>query len=69
MLNGVCRNAAAADSTDSPSTIGRLGLSIVWDLARLHGGSMHAFSAGAGTGATFTLALPLLDSGDATPTG
>lgn len=46
-----------------------LGLSIVWDLTRLHGGSMHAFSAGPGTGATFTLALPLLDSGGATPTG
>jgi len=36
-----------------------LGLAIVKQLAELHGGSIHAFSAGKGLGATFTLKIPL----------
>ncbi|MCA1572135.1 MAG: sensor histidine kinase [Chloroflexi bacterium] len=36
-----------------------LGLSIVRELAGLHGGSVHAESAGRGHGAVFTLVLPL----------
>lgn len=35
-----------------------LGLSIARDLAHLHGGDVHAESAGPGQGATFTLKLP-----------
>ncbi len=40
-----------------------LGLSIVRDLIRLHGGSVHAESAGEGRGATFTVTLPLIADG------
>jgi PAS domain S-box-containing protein len=36
-----------------------LGLSIVRHLVELHGGTIHAESAGEGRGATFTVALPL----------
>jgi signal transduction histidine kinase/AraC-like DNA-binding protein len=36
-----------------------LGLSIVRQLAELHGGKVHATSAGPGAGATFTLSLPV----------
>jgi signal transduction histidine kinase len=36
-----------------------LGLSIVRRLVELHGGSVAAFSAGAGTGTTFTVLLPV----------
>jgi signal transduction histidine kinase len=36
-----------------------LGLSIVQQLAELHGGKVHATSAGPGAGATFTLSLPV----------
>ena len=36
-----------------------LGLAIVKQLAELHGGSIHAKSAGSGMGSTFTLALPV----------
>jgi signal transduction histidine kinase/CheY-like chemotaxis protein len=36
-----------------------LGLSIVANLARLHGGTVHASSAGRGQGATFVLELPV----------
>ncbi|GAC1336256.1 MAG: hypothetical protein NVSMB23_00620 [Myxococcales bacterium] len=36
-----------------------LGLSIVAELTRLHGGTVHAFSAGVGRGALFTIDLPL----------
>lgn len=37
-----------------------LGLSIARHLVELHGGSLHAFSEGAGKGSTFTIKLPLL---------
>jgi CheY-like chemotaxis protein len=37
-----------------------LGLSIARHIVEMHGGSIHAASAGAGQGATFTVALPLL---------
>jgi signal transduction histidine kinase/CheY-like chemotaxis protein len=36
-----------------------LGLSIVANLARMHGGTVHASSAGKGMGATFVVELPL----------
>jgi PAS domain S-box-containing protein len=36
-----------------------LGLSIVRHLVEAHGGSVHAYSAGAGQGASFTVELPL----------
>jgi PAS domain S-box-containing protein len=38
-----------------------LGLSIVRHLTELHGGSVHAQSAGEGHGATFTVELPLIE--------
>lgn len=44
-----------------------LGLSIVSNLAQLHGGSVRAESAGLGTGATFIVVLPL--SGPSAPAG
>jgi signal transduction histidine kinase len=37
-----------------------LGLAIVRHLVELHGGQVHAASAGEGQGATFTVTLPLL---------
>lgn len=37
-----------------------LGLAIVKNLAELHGGTVEAYSAGEGCGATFTLKLPLV---------
>jgi signal transduction histidine kinase/DNA-binding response OmpR family regulator len=40
-----------------------LGLAIVRHLVELHGGTVHADSAGAGQGATFTVNLPLINSG------
>jgi len=45
-----------------------LGLSIVRDIVRLHGGKVRAESAGMGTGSTFTVSLPLLRlAGEAAP--
>jgi CheY-like chemotaxis protein len=53
-----------ADSTSSRKHGGLgLGLAIVRHLAELHGGSVHAESAGPGLGATFTLELPILIAG------
>jgi signal transduction histidine kinase len=37
-----------------------LGLAIVRHLVELHGGSVHAYSGGAGKGSTFTIHLPML---------
>jgi PAS domain S-box-containing protein len=39
-----------------------LGLSIVKQLVELHGGTVHARSAGVGSGAAFTIELPLLQA-------
>jgi signal transduction histidine kinase/ActR/RegA family two-component response regulator len=47
-----------ASRTRSATGLG-LGLSIVKHLVELHGGSVHAISAGEGQGATFTVCLPL----------
>jgi CheY-like chemotaxis protein len=47
-----------ATTTRSHGGLG-LGLAIVKQLAELHGGSIHAFSNGKGTGATFTVKIPL----------
>jgi signal transduction histidine kinase/ActR/RegA family two-component response regulator len=46
-------------SLTRPATGLGLGLSIVKHLVELHGGSVHAISAGEGQGATFTVCLPL----------
>ncbi|MBM3804385.1 MAG: hybrid sensor histidine kinase/response regulator [Acidimicrobiia bacterium] len=42
-----------------------LGLALVRHLVELHGGSVHAESAGEGKGATFSVQLPLLSAGEA----
>ena len=47
-----------ATTTRSHGGLG-LGLAIVKQLTELHGGSIHAHSAGAGRGATFTVKIPL----------
>jgi len=39
-----------------------LGLTIVWHIAELHGGTATATSGGEGLGATFTLELPITDT-------
>jgi two-component system CheB/CheR fusion protein len=44
-----------------------IGLSLVSQLVLLHGGSIDAFSAGAGKGSTFTLRLPVVDMGAGQP--
>ena len=44
-----------------------IGLSLVSQLVALHGGSIDAFSAGAGKGSTFTLRLPALGIGAERP--
>ena len=41
-----------------------LGLAIVKQLTELHGGSIHAYSAGRNTGATFTVKIPLSQPND-----
>ena len=41
-----------------------LGLSVVWHLVELHGGTVRAESAGEGRGATFTVRLPLYKAAD-----
>ena len=50
-----------ATTTRSHGGLG-IGLAIVKQLAELHGGSVHAFSAGRGTGARFTVRIPLSQS-------
>lgn len=46
-----------------------LGLAIVRQLTELHGGTVHADSAGEGTGATFTVRLPLITLQAVNPEG
>lgn len=49
---------ANSSSTRTHGGLG-LGLTIVRYLVELHGGTVHAFSQGEGTGSTFTVALPV----------
>ncbi|AFY82782.1 PAS domain S-box protein [Oscillatoria acuminata] len=49
---------ANSSSTRTHGGLG-LGLTIVRYLVELHGGTVHAFSQGEGTGSTFTVALPI----------
>ncbi len=44
-----------------------LGLALTKKLVEMHGGTIHAHSAGEGRGSTFTVTLPLEGSGAATP--
>jgi PAS domain S-box-containing protein len=59
---------AEAGATRRTGGLG-LGLAIVRHLTELHGGLVHAASAGAGRGATFTVELPLLVATTTTPAG
>jgi PAS domain S-box-containing protein len=44
-----------------------IGLTLVRTLVKMHGGSVRAFSAGAGRGCELVVRLPLASSGDASP--
>jgi signal transduction histidine kinase len=55
---------ADASTTRAHGGLG-LGLAIVRHVAELHGGSVHAESAGEGAGTTFTLLLPIRSGGSA----
>ena len=60
-LPRIFQRFAQADSSTTRAHGGLgLGLAIVRHLVELHGGSVHAESAGAGKGAVFTVKLPLL---------
>jgi PAS domain S-box-containing protein len=54
---------ADSSSTRAHGGLG-LGLALVRHLVELHGGSVHAASAGEGKGATFSVQLPLLSNED-----
>src|SRR5262249_34671469 len=55
------------NATDSRKGLG-LGLAIARELVLLHGGEIEAFSEGVGTGATFTVTLPVVEHVPVTPT-
>jgi PAS domain S-box-containing protein len=57
-----------ASTTRSHGGLG-LGLAIAKQLAELHGGSIHAASAGKSKGATFTVAIPLSENRAPTSSG
>lgn len=60
LLPRIFERFSPRDATITRSHAGLgLGLTIVKQLADLHGGSIHAFSAGKGTGARFTVKIPL----------
>lgn len=54
---------ADSSTTRSYSGLG-LGLAIARQIAELHGGTLHAASAGEGKGSTFTLSLPTMRGAD-----
>ena len=59
--------AALTHSSRQPKVGLGIGLSIVRHLVELHGGAVHAASAGPGQGATFTVTLPITDERPAGP--
>lgn len=60
-LSQIFTGAAVTHSSRRPQGGLGLGLTIVRHLVELHGGALHAESAGPGQGATFTVALPVSD--------
>lgn len=59
-LPGVFDVFAGAPDPDAPNTLG-IGLALARQLARLHGGTIDAFSAGPDQGAEFVVRLPMED--------
>jgi len=63
LLDDIFEMFIQADSSLERSTAGLgVGLSLARKLVELHGGSIHAESAGEGKGSTFTVTLPVLAS-------
>jgi signal transduction histidine kinase len=58
------RQQDASTTRESPGL--GLGLSIAKHLVELHGGTISAFSDGAGTGARFVVELPAIQAGGGT---
>jgi signal transduction histidine kinase/CheY-like chemotaxis protein len=66
LLPHVFERFRQGDSSRQISGLG-LGLTLVRQIVALHGGSVSAYSAGPGTGATFSVRLPTVRSATASP--